>query len=113
MGTRGKLARLQRRTKQRGRLFVYIDPKEMRLKKDDYERDVGKIFIGEWLGLIVTAKHTSTQGPESTRKEYEQANKNQFKKCANYREIRHPNIVIFWRCKTKMLRRHGTLCMVQ
>ena len=73
----------------------YIDPKTMRLNKHIAKGTLGKIFIGEWLGLVVTAKHINARtraNPEGIC----EASEKLIQEMCKLADIRHPNIVIFW-----------------
>ena len=75
----------------------YIDPKELKLKlkKPIAKGTFGKIYIGEWLGLVVTAKEIeikTAMNPKGKCKASAQKITEEFNKLS---EIRHPNIVIF------------------
>ena len=75
----------------------YIDPKELKLKlkKPIAKGTFGKIYIGEWLGLVVTAKEIeikTAMNPKGKCKASAQKITEEFYKLS---EIRHPNIVIF------------------
>ena len=73
----------------------YIDPKTMRLNKDISKGTLGKIYIGEWLGLVVTAKHIDARTRANPEGICEASEQKLIQEMCKLSEIRHPNIVIF------------------